>query len=571
MTIKNNRKPFHRNRSKKRGGTSNMALDIPSPVTITKWRPTPSMSLYKRMPSTIVPEVRSNSWFQYIRTNDKFKTELQKMTHMKTDIPFNLNGLEDKEQEVAIPYYTQKLPMHTIPMYLHEIEDNELEWIDDKNRSSLIARTKCSNIHYGQRKLLLNEMLFLSLYKLQYKPDILENTKFITCEEVAGQFKNMPKVPQSKKIPLVVYAGAGGTGQHMIYECKLFKGAMFYCYDMSDFDNNLQDEVSAGNYPNLLLHKQLFLDDDRDYFAVLSKEKGYDVYFMSDIRSVGGPVSFEEKEERVNIDNQMQYNWVETIRPIVAHLKWRIPYTLKETNIMEPAVFMLEPWVGADSGELRQMIERPLDGKSYNYDTITIEYIQSRMVMLNNIIKQYAFYEHPLPCSGYYYYDETEKSIDESGLGMDHCWNCTYEIICWCIYIGIDYEKLSIATNDKYLTDFIRNNEKSILHFFNLNTQINCRTLNINCHGMYPDLTAYEKYLLFTEDNNKERMAFNRKRAIKTNVEMNLDCIYKHVAKGDSYFNIQKNRAQNQNQLKNTNKVKSAIFKKKSRTRKTKN
>ena len=521
--------------------THSAAATKPSPVTVSKWRATPSAPLYQRAPSSVVPEVRSKSWFQYIRKNDKFKAELKKMGRDKTDVPFNLNGLEEREREVAVPYYTQKLPMHTAPMYLHEVEDNQLPWIDDRERtSSSVARTKCSNIHYGQRKLLLNETLFLALYGVQHAPEISDEEPFLSSDKIDANFKGMPKVPKSKNVPLVVYAGAGGTGQHLLYECKLFKGAMFYCYDMSTFDQNLQDEVAAGNYPNLLLHRQLFLDDDRDYFAVLSKDKGYEVYFMSDIRSVGGKVSFEEKEERVDVDNQRQYDWVETIRPIAAHLKWRIPYTLNETNIMEPSVFMLEPWVGADSGELRQMVERPPDGHPYQYGTIALEYIQSRIVMLNNIIKQYAFYEHPLPCSGYYYYDESEKSIEESGLGMDHCWNCTYEIICWCMYLGADYEKMCTSTDDRYAHKFMRDNEKAILHLFNMNTRINCRSLNINCHGMHPDLTAYEKYMLFTDEAAKERKAFNAKRADKTNVGLNMNCVYSRVDKGDSWFNLPK-------------------------------
>ena len=155
-------------------------------------------------------------------------------------------------------------------------------------------------------------------------------------------------------------------------------------------------------------------------------------------------------------------------------------------------------------------------------------------------MKQYAHYKHPLPCSGYFYYDEEEKT-ENVGLGLDHCWCCTYELMCWCIYMGYDYTKMRSANNDvlsNELSAFMKKNEKSILWYFNMNTRINCRTLNINCHGMMPEKTSYEKYLAFTEIDGKEHSRFVKNFTIRNrNIPINLDCPYEHVKTGVSWFN----------------------------------
>ena len=477
--------------------------------------------------------MKPSTWFEYLRTNNKHKDELQKSG--KRDVPFNIDGLEDDERKVVLPYYTEKQPLFTAPMYLEDVPDYGLQWLEDNKRSQPVARSKCTTVYYGQRKLLVNEMLFLALYGLQKYPEIKD--------ENWGEIeKGMPHIPKDKKTPLLVYAGAGSGGQHLLYLCKLFSGVMFYCYDLSDYDKNLRDECEKGKYPNVVLVQTMFTEKERDFFATLSNDQGYDVYFMSDIRSAGKQESFEEKEERVDIDNQLQYNWVEKIRPVVAHLKWRTPYTLDETNVMTPAVFMLEPWAGPDSGELRQMVERPPKGEPYQYETVQRSDIETRIVTFNNILKQYAHYRHPLPCSGYFYYDEEEKTED-SGLGLDHCWSCTYELICWCIYMGYDYAKLRSAKNDDELFAYMKANEKALLWYFNMNTRINCRTLNINCHGMMPERTSYEKYLAFTDVDGKDNTRFVKNFAIrKRNIPNNLDCPYEHVNTGVSWFNQGRHR-----------------------------
>ena len=504
------------------------------------------MATAKESIRTPTPEFRSKSWFQYLRKNDKFKKVYQKERDMgRVDIPFNIDGLSEEEYRIALPYYMNRQKVHTIPMYMHDVPHSGLRWIEDRDRvpkSAGVSRHKCSIIHYGQRKLLLNELLFLSLYNLQ-------KFKTLTVDDLEKDTLTSFIVPRRREVPLVVYAGAGGTGQHMLYLAKLFSGVMFYCYDLSEYDKNLQMEVKAGRYPNVILNVSLFEDRDRDAFASISdgnigdeilgdeiraRGGGRPIYFISDIRSAGQKESFEEFEERVHVDNLMQYDWVEKIRPVSAHLKWRMPYTHSDAPIMTPSTFMLEPWVDPDSGELRQTVERPSGSKGYTYGKMTLEQFENKKIMFNNAILPYAYYEHPVSCSGYYYYDAKERKSGEAGLGLDHCWSCTYELVCWCIYLGFDPSDVGkVGKLEKYMRD----NESELLLYFNQNTMINCRSLNINCHGMMPYKTSYEKYLKFTEEESEERVRFMRERAIETPIDDNLDCPYEHATKGTSHFN----------------------------------
>lgn len=484
-------------------------------------------------------EGSGGSWFNYVRTADKHKNE-------RKGVPFSLDGLTAEERTLALPYYEAMQPLESVPMYLHQLSRSGLRWVDEGDR---VTHT-CGNIHYGQRKLLLNEMLFLALEGLQSKRyrsirSSGEKSKaFVWLSAMRGGAGadldgGDVRVPKSTDVPIVVYAGAGGTGQHLLFLCKLFQGVCFHCYDMSEYDANLRDEVEAGRYPNLFLHQALFGDEQCDAFAYLSRESGHSVYLISDIRSAGKQMSFEEFEDRVHEDNEMQYDWVERIRPVKAHLKWRMPYTRTEARIVEPCEFMLQPWAGSESGEVRQVVRRPPRDEAYRYGSMTIDEFENRMMVMHTAVKPYACYESPLPCSGFYPYDEDEvrleESLDNVGLGMDRCWNCTYEVVCWCVYLGFERSRID---EPGALAAFIQKHKARVLLFFNQNTMINCRSLNINCHGLLPDKTAKEKHEWFSEGNWRERSRFEMRKMQKGKGSGRLlYCPYEHVTKGASFFN----------------------------------
>ena len=115
----------------------------------------------------------------------------------------------------------------------------------------------------------------------------------------------------------MVYPGAA-QGLHIMYLAKLFPNVEFHLYDMTKYDYNLRDNNIR---PKNVTHQQLFLDEE----SILGRKKEK-LYLVSDIRALSkSDNTIEKKENVVNIDNLLQYKWIEEIRPVSAMIKWRIP------------------------------------------------------------------------------------------------------------------------------------------------------------------------------------------------------------------------------------------------------
>src|SRR5579872_1380700 len=98
-------------------------------------------------------------------------------------------------------------------------------------------------VHWGQRKLLLSEIEFLTLFWDPFK---------------------VPK-------PVIVYAGAA-SGGHIPLLSMMFPAAELHLYDPSPF--------VISETPKIKIYRQLFLDDDARKWA-----NRKDVFLISDIRS----------------------------------------------------------------------------------------------------------------------------------------------------------------------------------------------------------------------------------------------------------------------------------------------
>lgn len=183
------------------------------------------------------------------------------------------------------------------------------------------------NVHWGQRKLLLGEIVFL--------------TKYITPGTV-----------------MVVAGGAHGDHYRIIEE--LFPDLVqIRLYDPADFKVKETEKIKIFN--------QLFEDEDAEK---LSKEEN--ILFLSDIRTVDegaeGPT-----EENIDSDMQLQMRWVEMIRPRAAMLKMRLPFYIKngvkkpkfkEYEYLKGLIFK-QIWNKPKSTEGRLIVERPPNGGDY--------------------------------------------------------------------------------------------------------------------------------------------------------------------------------------------------------------
>ena len=200
-----------------------------------------------------------------------------------------------------------------------------------------------TNVHLGQRKLLMSEIQFLTLY-----------------------FKNNPDGR-----PVVVYVGAaGGKGvkSHLMFLSSLFPKVSFILYDGGDFDPRL-NEIPL----KFELHNVFFTDatcvELKKRFAAVKR----DLLFISDIR-LGGD-SHTKFEKQVERDNALQLGWVKILKPKYSMLKFRLPYSLKHGDAINynKGKVMLQMWPPQTSGETRLLITRADIGKSEKYDFKTYE------------------------------------------------------------------------------------------------------------------------------------------------------------------------------------------------------
>ena len=156
-------------------------------------------------------------------------------------------------------------------------------------------------IHYGQLKLLISEIYFLTLYGM------------------------------SREVT-VVYAGAA-PGIHIPFLSRMFPHVDFHLYDPSKF------RIEPTN--KIHLYTQYFTETDAQKWSCDSRStSGETLLFISDIRSLDDDdlvmtkVSGEEESQRrveadVNKNMRDQETYYKIIRPHRALMKMRLPYAYK--------------------------------------------------------------------------------------------------------------------------------------------------------------------------------------------------------------------------------------------------
>ena len=115
-------------------------------------------------------------------------------------------------------------------------------------RTALTAGAKKdrTSVAWGQRKLLLNTIQFISLYW----------------------------DPEKNPIPILVYAGAA-PGTSIFFLRKMFPKFIFHLYDTAPFDERLYND------DNIIIYNSYFTEDTAKSYSGRN-----DIYFLSDIRTV---------------------------------------------------------------------------------------------------------------------------------------------------------------------------------------------------------------------------------------------------------------------------------------------
>jgi cap2 methyltransferase len=219
-------------------------------------------------------------------------------------------------------------------------------------------------IHWGQRKLLLAEIEFL--------------TKF--------------GVPGAT----VVYAGAA-PGTHSQYLIELFPELKFVLVDPAPFSSKLTEG------PRCLLRQELFTDDVAQEYAGRDK-----VLFVCDIRSCDYTLISDPKvEDKVLEDMQAQQRWHDIIQPIKSLLKFRLPWKPGCTEYLAGDVYLqaFGPTTTTETRLVPHGHGRVMwDNKKY----------EAQMFYFNTVTRV-ARYAHSMP-------------VGRPGYGLDYCYDCRAEV-----------------------------------------------------------------------------------------------------------------------------------------------
>jgi len=220
-------------------------------------------------------------------------------------------------------------------------------------------------VHWGQRKLLLSEIEFLTLVG----PGQLEGAT-------------------------VVYAGAA-PGTHVEYLSRLFPGVRFVLVDPAPFT------VRASE--NVVIRVELFTDELAEEMKGLY---GPRVYFISDIRTADPDRdSHEQSESKIKWDMAAQMRWHLLLGSQRSMLKFRLPWDHERSEYLDGDVH-LPVWGPQTTTESRLITKAGEPGAVRVYDHKRYE----RQMFYFNCVTRVSLYKHEVTAPG-----------------LDHCYDCAAE------------------------------------------------------------------------------------------------------------------------------------------------
>jgi len=233
--------------------------------------------------------------------------------------------------------------------YSRERSERKLPYRDRRDTCHL-------SIHSGQRKLLIMETEFLTQY--------------------------------GKLAPTVVYAGAA-PGIHIRKLAEMFPDHHFHLYDPRPFSKRLE------SLNNVTIHNEYFTDE------VASSYSTHATLFICDVRS--GDSNDSDFESHIVVNMQSQSRWTRLMRPVMALLKFRLPFTPGTTEYLDGKI-LLQPWAPTQSTECRLITN---GSRLTTYDHTDHEQRMYR----HNIAGRLQTYNHNVKAPG-----------------VDRCYDCTTEV-----------------------------------------------------------------------------------------------------------------------------------------------
>lgn len=267
------------------------------------------------------------------------------------------------------------------------IFDKSLHYIvaDHSDKKKYKKSANLKNTHWGQLKLFISELLFLTNYYDQ--------------SEVSD----------------VIYIGAA-PGDHIPVLSMMFPKITFHLYDASDFRSQVYSKEKIKIYNKYFdqsdieewkLKRCILISDIRTITYDSKKTK------LSDIKN---------NEDIVWKDMNIQRRWVEEIKPIYSLLKFRLPYAEKfelekgKTRKYLDGIVYIQPFCKAASSESRLCV---LGKQITERDWDILEY-EERLFHHNSERRNKHLYVNPIHKEHTYVYPELGLFNDYDSIHFTH-------------------------------------------------------------------------------------------------------------------------------------------------------
>ena len=288
-------------------------------------------------------------------------------------------------------------------------------------------------VHWGQRKLLLSEIEFFTIYLR----------------------KNMVG-------PICVYAGAA-AGNHIPLLSSMFPSLTFHLYDPQKF--HIKDTPRIKIYNDYFTNEiaESYKDKENVFFLSDIRTSDHITIYKESLRNVGIPFddqgnaiggdsklikqakfqAAEKHSKNIENDMELQPKWVMLMNPLHALLKFKLPWSLKNENgdpidrkvkYLKGIVYW-QQWVGPTSTENRLKPVKNINGQYELEEWSILEYEQ--WCFYHNVVtRETDKYKNVL--------NGTEETLDGEELLNDY--DSTAEI-----YILKMYLSAHVIDDDKYI------------------------------------------------------------------------------------------------------------------------
>ena len=261
------------------------------------------------------------------------------------------------------------------------------------------------SISWGQRKLLLTLVSFLSEHCMEIEKGI------------------------------IVYAGAS-PGVNISIAAELFPEFTFHLYDPAKF------KIKTNFSKKIVVYNKKFTDEVATYW---SKKNTGNIIFISDIRTADYTKAkdLNENEDQILSDMEQQKRWVEIIKPVKSHLKFRLNYTgdgRPEQMEYFKGLIYKQPYAPNTSSETRLVLTSP----DLEYITYNCKKYESQMFYHNVVVREQNKYE--------------TDEVDGKELVND--WDSLCEIEIWKKYLEVSQDERTVNELSESATKLLTKNRK---------------------------------------------------------------------------------------------------------------